>query len=62
MVGCPKYASEILILLDAVLEAAVYQAIDLDEIQAITTLVQKRRNEKVHGKGLLKGKNPTPKQ
>ncbi|MND23294.1 hypothetical protein D3C76_274240 [compost metagenome] len=62
VVGCPKYASEILILLDAVLEAAVYQAIDLDEIQAITTLVQKRRNEKVHGKGLLKGKNPTPKQ
>lgn len=47
--GCPKHASEILILLDSVLDAALYQAIDLEEIQAITTLVQKRRNEKVHG-------------
>lgn len=49
VIGCHKHATEILILLDSVLEAAVYQAMDPEEIQAITTLVQKRRNEKVHG-------------
>ncbi|WDY60603.1 helix-turn-helix domain-containing protein [Pseudomonas sp. PSKL.D1] len=52
VVGCQKHATEILILLDSVLEAAVYQAMDPEEIQAITTLVQKRRSEKVHGAGL----------
>lgn len=51
-VGCPKHATEILVLLDSVLEAAIYDAIDLEEIQAITTLVKKRRNEKVHGVGV----------
>lgn len=48
LVGEVKYADHVLVLLDAILEAALLQAIDLEEIQAITTLVQKRKNEKTN--------------
>ncbi len=46
---CPREALE---LLDSILEALASGAIDLEEIEAITTLVKKRRNEKVHGASL----------
>lgn len=42
---CPREALE---LLDSILEALASGAIDLEEIQAITTLVKKRRNEKAN--------------
>ncbi|WP_338794053.1 hypothetical protein [Pseudomonas sp. AE27] len=43
---CPREAVE---LIDAILEALALEELDPEEIMALTTLVKKRRNEKVHG-------------
>lgn len=48
-VGLSKNARDVLELIDLILEAAAMEAIDHEEIKAISTLVQKRRNEKVNG-------------
>lgn len=60
IVGVHSHPREVLFLVDSLLEAAAYNAIDLDEIKAITTLVQKRRNEKVHGKDVVRGSRKPP--
>ncbi|CAI3798574.1 hypothetical protein GLGCALEP_02119 [Pseudomonas sp. MM221] len=49
VVGVSFNPRQVLELLDSILEAAACNAIDIDEIEAITTLVRKRRNEKIHG-------------
>lgn len=46
MQRCPREAVE---LIDAILEALALEELDPEEIMALTTLVKKRRNEKVHG-------------
>lgn len=48
-VGVNSYATEILLLLDSLLETAAHGAIGLDDITVMAELVHKRRNEKVHG-------------
>ncbi|AGA72624.1 MULTISPECIES: helix-turn-helix domain-containing protein [Pseudomonas] len=51
-VGVNNHATEILLLLDSLLEAAAHDALDLDDITTMAELVNKRRNEKVHGVNL----------
>ncbi|TCT93314.1 hypothetical protein [Pseudomonas sp. LP_4_YM] len=49
LMGRVPHAADILLLFDAILQAALCHAMDLGEIRALTTMLKKMRNEKVHG-------------